>query len=88
MSLTATKSSSTQTKPTQNKLLEKHLRGTGRSITSAEAMSSFGIKNLRARMWELEHAGLRVRRTKTTSGQVMYSVSARDTTGSRAFRFV
>lgn len=73
---------------TQTEFLEQYLRGTGRSLTSAQADSLFGIKNLRARMSEMRQAGLRVRREKNTLGRGAYSISARDCTGSRSQYFV
>ena len=69
---------------TQVEFLEDYLRGTGRTLTEAQARALFGIENLRARMTDLRHAGLRVRREKTTEGRAKYAVSARDETGSRA----
>lgn len=72
----------------QNEFLEQHLRGTGRSLSAAQARSTYGIKNLRARMSDLRSAGLRVNRTKNTEGRSAYSISARDVTGSRAGRLI
>ena len=69
---------------TQVEFLEDYLRGTGRSLTEAQARALFGIENLRARMTDLRHAGLRVRREKNSEGRAKYAVSARDETGSRA----
>lgn len=73
---------------TQNEFLEQYLRGTGRSLSSAQAAATYGIKNLRARMSEMRSAGLRVRRQRNTEGRSAYSISARDVTGSRAARLV
>jgi hypothetical protein len=72
---------------TQNEFLEKHLRGTGRSLSARQASSTYGIKNIRARMTELRGAGLKVNRNLNTEGRSTYSISARDVTGSRAVRF-
>ena len=71
----------------QNVFLEQYLRGTGRTLTARQAEAMFGIKNIRARMTEFRHAGLRVYTKPTTDGRASYSVSARDVTGSRASRF-
>ncbi len=70
---------------TQNQKLEAFLRGTGRTLTAAEAQARFGIQNLRARMSELRGAGLTVRKDIAVStGLTKYAVSARDVVGSRA----
>jgi hypothetical protein len=70
---------------TQNQKLEAFLRGTGRTLTEAEALARFGIQNLRARMSEMRGVGLTVRKGITvTTGRAKYAVSARDVTGSRA----
>jgi len=68
----------------QNEFLVKYLRGTGRTITAAQARANYGIKNLSARMSELRNAGLKVTTVTTASGKTAYRVSARDVTGSRA----
>lgn len=73
---------------TQNEFLEGHLRGTGRTISAAQAKATFGVQNLRARMSELRSVGLRVNTTINTAGRTAYSISARDVTGSRAFRLI
>lgn len=70
----------------QNTFLESHLRGTGRTISAAQARATYGIKNVRARMSELRSVGLQVRTTVNTAGRTAYSISARDVTGSRAAR--
>lgn len=69
---------------TQNKFLEDYLRGTGRTLTAAQADALFGIRNIRARMTELRQAGLKVSRVPTTVGRSAYRISARDVSGSRA----
>ena len=71
----------------QNAFLESYLRGTGRSLSARQAEDMYGIKNLRARMTEFRHAGLKVTTKPNTEGRTTYSVSARDVTGSRASRF-
>jgi hypothetical protein len=77
----------TQIKSTQNVFLENYLRGTGRTITAADASARFGIQNLPARMSEFRDAGLVVRVDTATTGKARYAVSARDTFGSRAKTF-
>jgi hypothetical protein len=73
-----------QIKASQNEFLETHLRGTGRTLTAAQANQKFGIKNLRARVSELRNAGLVVRTEVNTVGRTAYSVSARDVNGKRS----
>jgi len=68
----------------QKAFLVKYLRGTGRTLTEAQAASNYGIMNLSARMSELRKAGLVVSTVETTSGKTAYKVSARDVNGSRA----
>lgn len=68
----------------QIEFLEEYLRGTGRTLTEAQARSLYGIENLRARMTELRQLGLRVRREKNSEGRAKYAISARDENGSRA----
>ena len=72
---------------TQNQFLDSYLRGTGRTLSARQARSLYGIKNIRARMTEFRHAGLKVSTKPNTEGRMTYSVSARDVTGSRASRF-
>ena len=69
----------------QNRFLHDYLRGTGRSLTAAQARANYGIKNIRARMTELRKKGLVVRTEVINAhGRVAYSISARDIVGSRA----
>ena len=75
----------TKLSTTQKEFLQNHLRGTGREITSAQAESLFGIRNLRARMTDLRQAGLVVRTRTNYAGRTAYAVSSRDVTGSRAY---
>jgi hypothetical protein len=63
---------------TQKEFLEEYLRGTNREISSAQAEATYGIQNLRARMSELRHAGLRVRTGTNTQGRTTYSISRRN----------
>lgn len=74
----------TQIKTTQNQFVEQYLRGTDRSLTSRQADSLFGIKNLRARITEMRQSGLVVRTAKTQEGLTKYMISSRDLSGSRA----
>jgi hypothetical protein len=78
----------TSLKSTQVAFLEKHLRGTNRAMSAAQARATFGIGNLRARMTELRQAGLRVRTGVNTQGRTVYAVSRRDVFGDqfRLFR--
>lgn len=73
----------TTLKTSQKEFLEGYLRGTDRSLSSAQAAATYGIMNLRARMTEFRHAGLRVRKHKNTEGRAQYAVSARDINGER-----
>jgi len=63
----------------QSRFLEQHLRGTGRSLTEAQAAAQYGIKNLTARVLDLRKLGLHI---KVAGGK--YSMTARDVNGSRA----
>jgi hypothetical protein len=67
--------------------LEKYLRGTGKTLTAAQAAANYGIKNLPARMSEFRKCGLVVKTTVNTTGKTAYTVTARDVTGSRAKYF-
>lgn len=68
----------------QNAFLETHLRGTGRSLSAAQAKATFGIQNLRARMTDMRNAGLVVKTETNTSGKTAYSIVARDANGKRS----
>ena len=68
----------------QKTFLENYLRGTGKTLTAADASARFGIQNLPARMSEFREHGLNVRVDTATTGKARYSVSARDVNGSRA----
>jgi len=68
----------------QNKFLESYLRGTGRTMSAAQASANYGIKRLAARVYELRAAGLNVTTARNKSGSTVYKISARDVTGSRA----
>jgi len=68
----------------QKSFLETYLRGTGRTISSAQAVANYGIMQLPARMSELRSAGMVVKTSTNTSGNTAYKVVARDVTGSRS----
>lgn len=72
---------------TQTAFLENYLRGTGRTITAADARARFGIQNLTARISELRKSGMTVRVDTASTGRARYAVSARDGVGSRAKHF-
>jgi len=77
----------TKIKTNQKAFLENYLRGTGKSLTAADAAARFGIQQLPARMSELRSAGLNVKTAKSSKGTTKYSITARDVTGSRAKMF-
>jgi hypothetical protein len=68
----------------QKTFLEQHLRGTERTISEAQAVATYGIQNLRARIAEMRAAGLDIRTLKNSKGNTAYRMVARDVTGSRA----
>ena len=74
----------TTIKTDQKTFLETYLRGTGKTLTAADANARFGIQNLTARMSELRAASLNVKTDIATTGKTRYAVTARDVTGSRA----
>jgi len=74
----------TTIKTNQKAFLETYLRGTGKSLTAADAKARFGIQQLPARMSELRAAGLNVKTTTATTGKTKYSITSRDVSGSRA----
>lgn len=69
---------------TQVSFLEKYLRGTGKTLSEAQAAATFGVLNLRARLTEMRQAGLTVRKTTNTAGKTAYAVSRRDIVGGQA----
>ena len=85
---TVTTKSFTKLTVPQTQFLEQYLRGTGKTLSERQAVATYGIKNLRARMTDLRNAGLVVRTAENTQGRTIYSVSARDINGSRAYAFV
>ena len=74
----------TKIKTNQKAFLETYLRGTGKTLTAADAKARFGIQQLPARMSEFRDAGLVVKTAKATTGKTKYAVTARDVNGSRA----
>ena len=84
---TVTTKSFTKLTVPQTQFLEQYLRGTGKTLSERQAVATYGIKNLRARMTDLRNAGLVVRTAENTQGRTIYSVSARDVNGSRAVVF-
>ena len=74
----------TTIKSNQTAFLETYLRGTGKTLTAADAKARFGIQNLTARVSELRAAGLNVKSDVATTGKTRYSMTARDIFGSRA----
>ena len=77
----------TNIKSSQKVFLENYLRGTGKTLTAADANARFGIQNLPARMSEFREHGLNVRVDTASTGKARYAVSARDLSGSRAKKF-
>ena len=77
----------TTIKTNQKSFLETYLRGTGKTLTAADAKARFDIQQLPARMSELKAAGLVVKTDFATTGKTRYSVVARDVNGSRARMF-
>jgi hypothetical protein len=68
----------------QKAFLETYLRGTGKTLSNAQAVANYGIMQLPARMSELRSAGMVVKTVTNTSGNTAYKVVARDVTGSRS----
>ena len=71
----------------QTSFLEQYLRGTGSTISVAQAQANYGISKLTARISELRASGLQVKTLKNTAGNTAYKISARDVNGSRAMMF-
>ena len=71
----------------QVSFLEKHLRGTGRTLSVAQAKANYGIMKLSARICEMRDAGLVVYTETNSTGNTAYRISARDVNGSRATKF-
>ena len=68
----------------QKAFLETYLRGTGRTLSKAQAINNYGIAQLPARIFELKAAGMVVKTVKNTAGNTAYRITARDVNGSRA----
>ena len=68
----------------QKAFLETYLRGTGRTLSKAQAINNYGIAQLPARIFELKAAGMVVETVKNTAGNTAYRITARDVNGSRA----
>ncbi len=68
----------------QKGFIETYLRGTGRTLSPAQAKANYGIAQLPARLHEMKAAGLVVKSVKNTSGNTAYRMTARDVNGSRA----
>ena len=68
----------------QKAFLETYLRGTGRTLSNAQAVANYGIMQLPARMSEFRSAGMVVKTTTNTAGNTAYKVVARDVSGSRS----
>ena len=84
---TSTDSSFTTLTVPQKTFIERHLRGTQRSLSEPQALATYGIKNLRARIAEMRNAGLDIRTEKNSKGNTAYRMVARDLNGSRAKYF-
>ncbi len=67
--------------------LEKYLRGTGKTLSAAQAKANYGILNLSARMSEFRKCGLNVKTDVNTTGNTVYAVTARDVNGKRSRMF-
>ena len=68
----------------QKAFIESYLRGTGRTLSKAQAINNYGIAQLPARIFELKAAGMVVKTVKNTAGNTAYRITARDVNGSRA----
>tara|TARA_B110000046_G_scaffold72060_1_gene79919 strand:+ start:2163 stop:2420 length:258 start_codon:yes stop_codon:yes gene_type:complete len=77
----------TKIKTNQKTFLENYMRGTGKTLTSADAKARFGIQQLPARMSEMKAAGLNIKTDVATTGKTRYTITARDVNGSRAKMF-
>ena len=68
----------------QKTFIETYLRGTGRTLSPAQAKANYGIAQLPARLYEMKAAGLVVKTVKNSTGKTAYKMTARDVNGSRA----
>jgi len=64
--------------------LENYLRGTGKTLSAAQAKANYGIGNLAARMSEFRKCGLNVKTDINTTGKTVYAVTSRDVNGKRS----
>lgn len=71
----------------QKAFLEAYLRGTGRTLSVAQAKANYGIEKLSARISEMRDAGLVIYTDENTAGKATYRIVARDVKGSRAAKF-
>lgn len=71
----------------QKSFIETYLRGTGKTLSAAQAQANYGIAQLPARIFEMKKAGLVVKTIKNTAGNTAYKIVARDVNGSRAMKF-
>lgn len=76
----------TLTQP-QKQFLETFLRGTQRTLSSQQALATYGITQLPARISEMRARGLQIRTAKNTAGNTTYRIVSRDVNGSRASIF-
>ncbi len=72
----------------QKAFLEKYLRGTGRTLSVAQAKANYGIAKLSARVSEMRDAGLVIYTDVNSKGNTTYRIVARDVNGSRAAKFI
>ena len=84
MAKTAKRTTNLNKVKNQKSFLETYLRGTGRTLSPAQAKANYGIAQLPARLYEMKQAGLVVKTVKNTTGKTAYKMIARDVTGSRA----
>lgn len=86
--VTTTKSTPNLAKVTnQKQFLETYLRGTGRTLSVAQAKANYGIAKLSARISEMRDAGLVIYTNVNSTGNTTYRIVARDVKGSRAAKF-
>ena len=82
--VTMTKTANLNKVTNQVAFLEKYLRGTGKTLSAAQAKANYGIGNLAARMSEFRKCGLNVKTDVNTAGKTVYAVTARDVDGKRS----
>ena len=84
MAKTAKRTTNLNKVKNQKSFLETYLRGTGRTLSAAQARANYGIAQLPARIYEMKQAGMVVKTIKNTTGNTAYKIVARDVTGSRS----